>query len=216
MTALLQKIANRLPQGRITGRIKDWLRRPLAASHPAWKDATYTITMADSRVKDWELHLTSHRDRVKDILEIGSYEGQSALFWLWYFPGAKVTCVDRWAQDGIGVGRARTIEARFDRNVGSAVRKLKMTSDEACNALRAETFDLIYVDGDHSYNQVLADSAAFWERLREGGVMIWDDCEHFDPQQATRVPVEAFLKRMQGSWRLVADTGQQMMVERIA
>jgi hypothetical protein len=42
----------------------------------------------------WEKLLVHLRDREIDVLEIGSFEGRSALFWLEFLRRCRLTCVD--------------------------------------------------------------------------------------------------------------------------
>jgi hypothetical protein len=47
--------------------------------------------------------------------------------------------------------------------------------------------------------------------------MIWDDYVHsFDSQQSTKAAVDLFLGEGTSDWRLIINTGQRMMIERIA
>ena len=48
-------------------------------------------------------------------------------------------------------------------------------------------------------------------------MMIWDDYVHsFDSQQSTKAAVDLFLGERTSDWRLIINTGQRMMIERIA
>ena len=137
---LLRRITNALPEGRI----KDLFRQPLRPSHPSWMDAQYTITMADSRVTHWEQHLAPYRDRVRRVLEIGCYEGQSVRMLTspaWIHGRRK-----GWARSDARVSSSGASMPTWSRHLGKRVRKLKMTSNDSWLTLRNETFDLIYID----------------------------------------------------------------------
>lgn len=45
------------------------------------------------------------------------------------------------------------------------------------------TFDLIYVDGSHLYNDVKNDLYQGWEHLNEGGLLLVDDWDHKNNQK---------------------------------
>ncbi len=71
-------------------------------------------------------------------------------------------------------------EMRFDHNVrqsGYAQRltKIKAKSADALPKLPSESFDAIYVDGDHRAGPVLLDLACCWRLLKPQGIMILDD-----------------------------------------
>lgn len=63
--------------------------------------------------------------------------------------------------------------------------------------LTNETFDLIYIDGDHSYDYAHLDMQGAWEHLEDGGVMAVDDATHknnrpndYDPYGVSIAAVE--------------------------
>lgn len=70
------------------------------------------------------------------------------------------------------------------------VRLMRMTSLRAAAELRASgaLFDLVFVDGDHTYENALADLRAWWPLVRPGGIMCGDDYL----QPAVRKAVQAF------------------------
>jgi predicted O-methyltransferase YrrM len=119
----------------------------------------------------WSTLFSDIRDTTTRVLEIGSKEGRSALFWLEFFAGAHLTCVDLFPEEDGG---------RFDRNLaahGPRLRKIVGTSIKALGSLREENavFDFIYVDGSHQRDDVMIDCLGAWRLLRVGGVMLMDD-----------------------------------------
>ncbi len=117
---------------------------------------------------------------IKNILEIGSYEGRSAIFFINLFDNAKITCVDTWVgSDEHNKDNFNQIEKNFDRNVRSItdsekLNKYKSTSDLFFKK-NSQFFDLIYVDGDHSGEQVLRDLNNSWSFLNKNGFLLIDD-----------------------------------------
>lgn len=108
-----------------------------------------------------------------NVLEIGSWEGRSAIAWLNLLPGSRITCIDAWAQMTFH-------EARFDRNTApyaARVRKIIGSSGDALGRLIAErrSFDLIYIDGEHTREGTVRDSVLAWPLLKRGGILLWDD-----------------------------------------
>ena len=117
---------------------------------------------------------------VKNILEIGSYEGRSAIFFLKNFSDSNITCVDTWAgSDEHSSVNFELIEKNFDFNTSfyqsnNNLMKYKMTSNEFFKK-NHRYFDLIYVDGDHSSDQVKIDLINSWNVLKNGGFLVLDD-----------------------------------------
>jgi predicted O-methyltransferase YrrM len=124
-----------------------------------------------ARTVAWSMLFKDMRETSKRVLEIGSKEGRSALFWLEFFAGAHLTCVDLFDGDDA---------ERFDRNLaayGTRLRKIVGSSIKALGMLREENaaYDFIYVDGSHQRDDVMIDCLGAWRLLCEGGVMLMDD-----------------------------------------
>jgi predicted O-methyltransferase YrrM len=144
---------------------------------------SFTADYVSSVQSSWQGLLEELRGRPNlRVLEIGSYEGRSAIWFLENVvtdPSATLTCVDPWWW--------REDELRFDHNLlvsGHAARvtKLKGPSDEVLPPLPHDSFDLIYVDGSHRAMNVLMDGALAWQRVKPGGMVIFDDYR-WDPHK---------------------------------
>jgi predicted O-methyltransferase YrrM len=136
-------------------------------------DKDFTTDWVSLHLNTWERLAAEVRLEQPHVLEIGSWEGRSAVAWLNLLPRCQITCIDRWY-------REPEREARFDRNTasfGTRVRKIAAQSSIALAALIAEgrSFDLIYVDGEHSREGTLRDSVLAWPLLKPGGIVLWDD-----------------------------------------
>ena len=73
----------------------------------------------------------------------------------------------------------KSIEDNFDQNVkflidNKSLTKFKMTSDNFFNQ-NTSKFDFIYIDGDHSKDQVLKDLQNSWAVLNANGFLLVDD-----------------------------------------
>ncbi|WP_373564252.1 class I SAM-dependent methyltransferase [Myxococcus sp. CA039A] len=109
------------------------------------------------------------------VLEIGSFEGRSAIWLLenvLTHPTSRITCVDLFE------GNAARL---FDENIatsgaGERVEKRVGLSHVALRRLPPEpVYDFIYVDGSHETYDVLEDAVLCWRLLKPGGVMTFDD-----------------------------------------
>ena len=151
-------------------------------------------------------------------LEIGSWQGLSALFTLTALPKAQLTCVDTWQgadehQDASFVSPhvLATIEQRFDENLAAfqdRITKVKSTSLAFyAGTPAAPRFDLIYIDGAHHSDAVMVDALCCFERLKPGGIMIFDDYfwRHYDtPKDNPAGAINAFLRLKRNRLDLIA------------
>jgi Methyltransferase domain len=173
-----------------------------------------TTDWTSGNFSTWRRVLRPWRDRPLRILEIGSWEGRSALFFLNFFPRARLVCVDSFEEYPVN-------EERFDRNVAGfagRIEKIKGQSVPALDRLVAERrqFDLVYLDGDHGYDAVMADSLRVWSLVEPGAAVIWDDYRWgrwLPPERRTKAAVDEFLQERSGQYRLLAEN-YQLIVER--
>lgn len=134
--------------------------------------STYTADWFSRAIPAWrQLVLPRLPDGRRRWLELGSHEGRSAEWTLAHAlrEGDELVCVDLWPD--------HAVEARFDANVGGHVTKHKGQHFEwLCTAAFArEVYDVVYIDGDHRAQAVIADAVLAWHMLRVGGVLIFDD-----------------------------------------
>ena len=139
---------------------------------------------------------------VKKILEIGSYEGRSAIFFLKNFSNSNISCVDTWSgSDEHNNVNFDLVEKNFDLNTSfyqsnDILIKHKMTSNEFFKK-NDKYFDLIYVDGDHSADQVKIDLNNSWNVLKNGGFLVLDDYMWWyykDLKKNPSTPINNFIK----------------------
>lgn len=152
-------------------------------------------------------HLLPLAGRPLSYLEIGVFEGRSARWMLEHVlthPESRLVGVDAWPVEG------DPFEARARANLdpfGERVELWKGPSGEVLRdpRFRPESFDVVYVDGDHRALEVLTDSVLVWPLLRVGGLCIWDDYRwraapwkraprHERPKEA----LDAFLRALHG------------------
>lgn len=150
------------------------------------------------------------------ILEIGSYEGASASYFIENIARDKnieLHCIDTW--DG-GIEHVNEdmlqIEKRFYYNTNIANKKVfnnaelivhKECSDVALSKLIAEGklgyFDFIYIDGSHQAPDVLCDAILSFRLLKNNGFMVFDDYLWYealsygtDPIRCPKIAIDAF------------------------
>jgi predicted O-methyltransferase YrrM len=152
------------------------------------------------KLSTWIPLLEPIRDRPLSILEIGSLEGRSALFFLSYLKNAQITCIDPFF---------KSREPNFDKNLASYANRVNKIRDFSLPALiqlrqTDREFDLIYIDGCHERESVLVDSILSWGMLSLDGLLIWDDYGY--KQEAAnwerpRSAIDGFLVAYAGEYR---------------
>jgi hypothetical protein len=70
----------------------------LALSRQPWSawftDKEFSTDWVSNRAPVWAKFLAAETERYSDVLEIGSFEGRSTIFWLEYLPRSAVTAID--------------------------------------------------------------------------------------------------------------------------
>lgn len=125
--------------------------------------------------------------KIKDILEIGSYEGQSTVFFLQYFNESKLISVDPFMNNGTEYkdkSKSKSmidVKKRFMMNTSQYSDRIEIkqgTSKEMLPTIKKK-FDFIYIDGSHIANDVFFDAVYCWNNLlKVGGVICFDDFMH--------------------------------------
>ncbi|WP_217575895.1 class I SAM-dependent methyltransferase [Mesorhizobium sp. GbtcB19] len=175
----------------------------------------------------WATLLAARREAPLDVLEIGSWEGRSAIFFLRYLASCRLTCIDSFEGSTEHALRLKWsnqlphIEQRFDFNLAEfqgRFEKLKAMSSAALAGLIAERrrFDLIYIDGSHHSADVLADAVASWQMIDKGGLIIFDDYEwafFADEADRPKLGVDTFLARHKGEYREL-HRGEQLIIQK--
>ena len=121
-----------------------------------------------------------------NCLEIGSWQGMSAVFILKYFERAQLTCVDTWegadehqSEHSTTSETLMKVEEVFDFNLSpykQRLTKFKGTSYQYFNNhFDSEKFDLIYIDGSHHSDDVILDAIKAFQMLKVNGLIIFDD-----------------------------------------
>jgi len=146
-----------------------------ALATPGWMDETELAYLAQLA----ETHTA--------ILEVGSWCGRSARSLADNTLG-HVWCVDTWADNSYGnapaeiTGQPDWLFNEFrryhaDTIAADKVRPVRATSVQAASILAqaGATFDLVFIDGGHNYEDVIADINMWRPLLQPGGVLCGHD-----------------------------------------
>ena len=180
--------------------------------------------------KVWE-QLIPHLPERKNFLEIGSFEGRSAVWITQYMmeDGGELVCIDTWegGDEHTPEDMAGT-EERFKHNidlimgnfVDRKIQPIKSTSVEALGGLIAQKkqFDFIYIDGSHLAKDVLTDACMAWPLLKPKGFIVFDDYmwkpQGFTLLQRPKVAVDAFVNMFEDEL-VITHSGYQLIVRKV-
>ena len=125
------------------------------------------------------------------IVEIGSFMGLSALIMARTLYGsgkygARIFCVDTWEgsdeHKSMEVIRKSLLFDTFEQNIFESglptfFVPIRKDSVAASADFQDQSFDMIFIDGDHSYKGCLADIQAWYPKLKPGGIFLGHDGE---------------------------------------
>lgn len=152
----------------------------------------FTTDWFSGNIRNWTKIFDGHIGRAPRILEIGSFEGRSTCWMIERLSqkhgGGEIYCVDPWIGNDYVTKTTDMSHAEmlFNKNVAVAQKrfphvKLHQVKAFSVNALsqlmldHAGSFDLVYVDGDHTAKAALTDLVLSHHLCKEEGIIIVDD-----------------------------------------
>lgn len=170
----------------------------------------------------WDLILNKYFKEFS-YLEIGSWEGSSALYILNNYKTKKVYCVDVWDKD-------KKYEELYKKNFNNFLHNMeefkdrysffKERSDDFFRK-NVEYFDLIYIDGTHESFQVDKDINNAWKFLNLNGIIICDDFFYGNLYSGSDDDVPAysinkFIKKQQNKLKVLCVNNSQVFLRKIS
>lgn len=201
----------------------------------------YTRNWTAGHGEKWGKWLEGVKGREAVGLEVGSFEGRSAAWFLdqvLTHPRSRLECVDpfeyqddlrrtvRNAEGGFSLDEARR---RFLENTVEYRRRGKLIHHDGRSrdvlpklAASGRRFAFIYLDGSHYASDVLEDSVLAWLLLPRHGVLIWDDYQWTSTVRRTRpelgcpkLAVDAFLAVYAEQYERLEPFGSQAAVRKL-
>jgi len=152
--------------------------------------------------------LSRNAGELKEVLEIGTYDGRTALILSHLFPSASVTTIDLPPNDPIygasyEVARSNEFVNRRNEYLGrnKRVKFVEMNSLDLTRKSETDTYDLIWVDGDHDFPTVGIDLANAVRLLRPGGYLLCDDVVTAKPSRSTTYLSDAAHRTLTALWQ---------------
>lgn len=133
-----------------------------------------------NNIPKWNKFLKPLAGEKLKALEIGSFEGRSALWLLenvLTHEGSTLTCVDHFLTR---VNPKKDAYKTFVSNMKPYQKKVKVFKGYSRDVLKQssllkEMFDIIYIDASHHASNVLEDAVLAFPLLKPNGIMIFDD-----------------------------------------
>lgn len=146
-------------------------------------------------IPGWYVHADLYRGVVQHaapgahFVEVGAWKGKSASFMAVEIINSGKTIqfdvVDTWdgrGEDGeydedVTVKHGKVYDAfmYYTEPVKDYIKPVRMTSVDAAKLYADNSLDFVFLDAGHEYEDVKADIAAWWPKLKPGGTMGGDD-----------------------------------------
>jgi len=188
----------------------------------------FTSDWFSHHISDWEMWLHNFKNLSHlDFLEIGSYEGRSAVWLLDNIiqnETCKITCIDQFVDDDYEKINNKPLRKQFMENLGPYIEKGKITifQNQSFDALSelirsGKQYDFIYIDGCHMAKSVMEDAILSFKLLKKNGIMIFDDNNwnvKKNIHECPRLAINSFMSVY--SWYIkIIYCGDQLVVRKI-
>jgi len=154
-----------------------------------------------------------------DVLEIGSFEGRSAIWLCQRFPNSKIHCVDTWEGSPEHTDELKNgLFDRFLENTKDYRDQLVLHRGSSLTELKTinQMFDIIYIDGSHQAGDVLCDAVQSHLMLKSGGILIFDDFGSPEPKNILDYPrlgIESFYRCLADKYNVI-HVGYQLILKK--
>ena len=160
-------------------------------------------------IPQWDNLLSSFKGK-PDIhyLEIGVNQGRSAIWALENIltdPSAKLTGIDIFP-DGTGLKERYLSNLKLSGDANKT-KTIEGFSQVELRKLPLNSFDIIYIDGDHRAKSVLADAVLSFDLLKNGGILIFDDylwlAEKKPAELTPKIAIDSFITAYRNSLEII-------------
>ncbi len=184
----------------------------------------FTSDWFSTNIPLWKKLLQNYKDKPNlKFLEIGSYEGRSAVWLMENIltqEDCTLTCIDTFEGSAEHTEeQKKNIEEKFihnTKNFKNKIIKVKGKSQERLRQLdpRITKFDCIYIDGDHLAPSVLEDIILAFPLLKKNGLLILDDYGIDKKLESPKIAINAFLHIYQNNIELLYK-GWQVAIKKL-
>lgn len=129
----------------------------------------------DWRSVDGLWHLCDMVPDGSKMVELGSYWGESTMFFWKSGKFASIVAVDPGSPDNGGPQSNDTIKNNVIAPSSGTVTLLEKSGHEAVGLFRDESLDLVYIDANHAYEHALEDIRDWLPKVKPGGIIAGHD-----------------------------------------
>lgn len=153
-----------------------------------WFNESRAVLQITRQAADRQLQLIewlNALDRIQWGVEVGVLDGYTSDVLLQRFPSLELWMVDRWQPFGGPSGldfldaesfeRLRRMALWWTSHAEHRRYEFRQESTAAAEYFPKATLDFVFIDADHSYHAVCNDLAAWWDKLRPGGLLCGHD-----------------------------------------
>ena len=162
-------------------------------------------------ILNFEKNLFHYKGQKVDFLQRGTFSGDASLWLLENFPDSRLFDVDTWEGSVEHASMDFTfkeIEQAYDQKMlpFSNVTKYKMTSDQFFEQ-NTQKFDFIYIDGAHTYDQIIKDAENALKFSKVGTIIGFDDY-NWDISRDPELAINKFLEKYNSQVELLTKNYQ--------
>lgn len=190
----------------------------------------YTFDWFSNNIPRWEEYLSPLKGKELKALELGSFEGRSAVWLLenvLTHPKSHIICVDNFrpSAEMKAVHKSKlplptTVKRHFLHNTKPFGSKVELIVADTKDALKqpkllrhTDVIDIVYIDAGRHAQHVLEDAVLSFPLLKKGGIIIFDDYTNSKEHDFScpKKGIDAFLdvysdelEVMNTSWQVIA------------
>ena len=179
--------------------------------------------LADNWMQAIPLH--EYQNRPIQYLEIGTFYGANLLSVATSYgrhPDSTLHCIDPWEDyDAYSEykGQQSSIYDTFCTNIEESTHMEKITvhrgySHAIVPTLPDDSFDIIYIDGNHEPDYVLEDAVLSFRKLKQGGILIFDDYGWGGPDLTQR-GIDGFLSGYHKRMTVLGSKEMQVFIKKL-
>ena len=143
--------------------------------------------------------------------EIGAWKGESAVIASNYFK--KITSIDPYPNENMSVVREEYL--KNTKHIQDCT-LIEQTSDTAVKLFDNMSIDVLYIDGDHTYDQVKNDFINYHDKVKNGGVIgghdYWDNTASWPgvrkavDEMLEKYAYKIYKRFSDSSWMIIKDS----------